>query len=202
MLFKQKVLDAIAAGQVSVAFRRWKRPTVKAGGRLRTPVGELAILSMDRIEEERISELDARAAGFPGRSAVLKDLRRWNEGHLYRIRFRLLGPDTRIALREDARLTREELKRLQLRLAALDSRSTAGPWTRRVLEAIREHPELPAADLAAGLGLEKEWIKTHVRKLKNLGLTESLSPGYRISPRGRVVLAAMDRGGEKKSRRR
>jgi ribosomal protein S19E (S16A) len=27
-----------------------------------------------------------------------------------------------------------------------------------------------------------------VRKLKELGLTESLSPGYRLSPRGRKVL--------------
>jgi hypothetical protein len=27
-----------------------------------------------------------------------------------------------------------------------------------------------------------------VRKLKNLGLTESLEIGYRLSPRGRVVL--------------
>jgi len=29
-----------------------------------------------------------------------------------------------------------------------------------------------------------------VRKLKELGLTESLERGYRLSPRGRAVLAA------------
>jgi len=38
------------------------------------------------------------------------------------------------------------------------------------------------------VGLEKEAFKLNVRKLKNLGLTESLGTGYRISPRGRSVL--------------
>jgi hypothetical protein len=201
LLFKQKILDEIAAGRVTVAFRRWKRPTVKAGGRLRTPIGELAILSMDRIEEEKISQADAKAAGFADRSALLKELRRWREGHLYRIRFRRGGPDTRIALREEAGLSGEELKRVLDRLAALDARSAGGRWTARVLEAIRRHPERPAAELALGLGLDKEWLKTHVRKLKNLGLTESLSPGYRISPRGRVVLASLEKGATRRARR-
>lgn len=38
------------------------------------------------------------------------------------------------------------------------------------------------------LGVDKEWFKLNVRKLKNLGLTESLETGYRISPRGRALL--------------
>ncbi len=37
-------------------------------------------------------------------------------------------------------------------------------------------------------GLEKQKFKLNVRKLKNLGLTESLGTGYRISPRGYVAL--------------
>jgi predicted transcriptional regulator len=32
-------------------------------------------------------------------------------------------------------------------------------------------------------------FKRDVKKLKELGLTEALEVGYRISPRGRVVLA-------------
>jgi hypothetical protein len=43
MLFKQATLAAIAAGRVTLAFRRWRRPTVRAGGTLVTPVGMLAI---------------------------------------------------------------------------------------------------------------------------------------------------------------
>ncbi len=35
---------------------------------------------------------------------------------------------------------------------------------------------------------ETAWFKTNVRKLKALGLTESLEVGYRLSPRGRAFL--------------
>ena len=46
----------------------------------------------------------------------------------------------------------------------------------------------PLADLAASLGMEKLPFKRDVRKLKELGLTESLPVGYRLSPRGRAYL--------------
>ncbi|HEX2271922.1 MAG TPA: hypothetical protein VHH35_20430 [Pyrinomonadaceae bacterium] len=42
-----------------------------------------------------------------------------------------------------------------------------------------------AATLASSLGLERKWFKDHMRKLKELGLTESLEIGYRISPEAR-----------------
>jgi hypothetical protein len=39
--------------------------------------------------------------------------------------------------------------------------------------------------------LETQAFKTDVRKLKGLGLTESLEVGYRLSPRGVALLAAL-----------
>jgi hypothetical protein len=45
-----------------------------------------------------------------------------------------------------------------------------------------------AGDLAAAAGREQPAFKTDVRKLKELGLTESLEVGYRLSPRGRALL--------------
>jgi hypothetical protein len=51
-----------------------------------------------------------------------------------------------------------------------------------------------AEDLAADMGREKMPFKRDVRKLKELGLTESLSPGYRLSPRGEALLKALERG--------
>ena len=47
---------------------------------------------------------------------------------------------------------------------------------------------LRAADLAERFGRERLKFKTDVRKLKALGLTESLAVGYRLSPRGRAYL--------------
>ena len=48
------------------------------------------------------------------------------------------------------------------------------------------------ADLAARLGRERLDFKTDVRKLKALGLTESLTVGYRLSPRGMAWLDVAD----------
>lgn len=45
-----------------------------------------------------------------------------------------------------------------------------------------------AGDLAESLGRERAPFKLDVRKLKNLGLTISLTVGDRISPRGRAYL--------------
>ena len=44
--------------------------------------------------------------------------------------------------------------------------------------------------LAELLGRERPALKTDVRKLKRLGLTESLEVGYELSPRGRAFLDA------------
>jgi hypothetical protein len=40
------------------------------------------------------------------------------------------------------------------------------------------------------MGMERRAFKGNVRKLKELGLTESLEVGYRLSPRGRALLSA------------
>jgi hypothetical protein len=56
------------------------------------------------------------------------------------------------------------------------------------LSLIDEHPMVRAADLAEMVNQNTVAFKAAVRKLKNLGLTESLDVGYRISPRGRAVL--------------
>jgi len=38
--------------------------------------------------------------------------------------------------------------------------------------------------------MERDPFKIRVRRLKELGLTESLEVGYRVSPRGRAYLTA------------
>ena len=120
MLLRAAVLERIVRGEISLVFRRWRRPTVRAGGTLR-----------------------------------------------------IVG-----------------------RLERLDARSPAGPWTARVLAmlaAIEAQPGVSARTLAEGLGCERDWLKPNVRKLKNLGLTVSLTAGYELSARGRIVLQRLRR---------
>ena len=184
MLFPQDVLRRIGEGHVTLAFRRWRRPTVKAGGTLRTRVGVLAIDSVEVVDEEHVTDADARRAGAADREALLAGLS--EEGALHRIEFRLAGPDPRIALRERSQISPAERAEIDARLARLDAASRHGPWTAAVLDLIAERPATRAADLAASLGRDRARFKADVRKLKELGLTESLEVGYRLSPRGRA----------------
>jgi hypothetical protein len=192
VLFKSADIEGIRAGQITLAFRRWKRPTVKAGGTLRIPNGVLAIDTVEVIEASAVTDRDARRAGRDSRVSLLAELSRYTEGDLYRIRFRLTGEDERVALRQQTQLSQGELDAIRKKLSRLDGHGGHGAWTRKVLAAIGATPGRRAADLAANLGYEKLWFKAHVRKLKTLGLTESLEVGYRLSPRGRKVLALME----------
>ena len=49
------------------------------------------------------------------------------------------------------------------------------------------YPGVVSTALARHAGAERLPFKTNVRKLKELGLTESLEVGYRVSPRGGAV---------------
>ncbi|MGK9167753.1 hypothetical protein KXR53_15715 [Inquilinus limosus] len=193
MLFKRPVLDRIAAGAVTLAFRRWRRPTVRAGGTLATPIGVLAIEAVDIMAADRITEAEARRAGFAGREDLLASLGP-AEGELYRIAFRLQGADPRAALREQDDLSTEDVAALRERLDLLDRTGRHGAWTRAVLRLIAGRPGTRAPELAAHLGRETAAFKTDVRKLKALGLTESLAVGYRLSPRGRALLERIGDG--------
>jgi hypothetical protein len=184
VLFRQDVLRRIGEGEVTLAFRRWRRPSVRAGGTLRTRVGVLAIESVEVVGEDAVTDADARRAGAEDREALLAALP--GEGALHRIEFRVAGPDPRIALRERSDIPPAERAEIDARLARFDAASRRGPWTAAVLDLIAERPGTRAPDLAASLGRETAPFKADVRKLKELGLTESLEVGYRLSPRGRA----------------
>lgn len=193
MLFKKTVLDRIASGEITLAFRNWKKPTVKAGGQLKTGAGVLSIQSIKPIDQDSISDKDVILAGYSSLHALLTDLNNTREGQLYRISFSLAGADPRLALRENTALTSVDIQQLRQRLSKMDATSKVGPWTESVLKLIRNHPQVRAQTIADISSFEKEWLKTHIRKLKNLGLTISEDIGYRISPRGEALLKHLEK---------
>lgn len=182
MLFDKRLWPMISDGSVTVAVRRWKRPSVKTGGTLQSPAGLLAIESVEAVSPADISDTDACDAGFPGVAELFASLR--PEGQLYRIRFHHIGDDPRVALRQRTELDPTELTKV---MAALRRLEWAGP----ILESIGRQPGVVSTELSAQLGMERFPFKQKVRRLKALGLTESLKVGYRLSPRGRVVLEAL-----------
>jgi hypothetical protein len=185
MLFKQKHLERILTGESTVAFRKWKKPSVNKGSLIRTSLGVVMITDIVEMDAGDLSEADAINAGAENLSALLAELEKIQEGKLYKISARYHAADERIGLREKTPLDDVEFTEVMTKLRRLDK---SGEWTLGVLRLIRDNPEVRAADLAAMTGREKEWLKINIRKLKNLGLTISLETGYRISPLGTFVL--------------
>lgn len=191
MLFRKEFLEGIRTGAVTLAFRRWRRTSVRAGGTLLTPVGQLSIKSVEPVPLNLISASDAHRAGYQSREMLLAELQRRPEGEIYRIELGPLLPDPRIAMREMSTVTDAEFQVLQNQLNRLDARAVDGAWTFRALAAVSSHPGVRAGDLCGLVGQQKERFKLNMRKLKNLGLSESLGTGYRLSPRGEALLSLL-----------
>lgn len=190
MLLRKNVLEGIERGDIDLAFRRWTRPTVRTGGTLRTPIGLVQIGQVQPVSVGDITEEDARRAGIP-LDELLGFLNAKEDGEVYRVELDGVAPDPRVTLREDDQLTPEDIEGLIVRLDRLDRASKRGPWTREFLRLLAANPRVRAQDLADGLGLDKPVFKNDVRKLKELGLTISHSPGYEVSPRGRALLRVL-----------
>ncbi|MEV6300643.1 hypothetical protein AB0M02_14645 [Actinoplanes sp. NPDC051861] len=188
MQMRPMELAAIRAGDVDVAFRRWERPRVRVGTRMRTAVGLVEITSVDRVPVSSLSAADARRAGAASLAALRQGLDRLHADRpVYRIGLRYAGADPRHALRE-AVPDAAEIDTIIAWLDRLDRASPTGPWTRETLLLIDELPAIRAPDLAQRLGRDTPAFKQNVRKLKERGLTESLDIGYRLSARGAAVL--------------
>ena len=203
MLFRLAILDGIRRGAVTVAFRRWKKPAVKVGGRLRTRAGVIEFTSVRPASARSITDADAKKAGYASADALRTEMARWArrapakpgdrrgtagaDGRLYRVTFKRVGEDPRVLLRRKP-LSPADRAAIDARLARLDAASSHGLWTLATLRAIAKYPGRRAPDLAASFGRETLPFKLDVRKLKELGLTESLAVGYRLSPRGRAYL--------------
>ncbi len=186
-------LRAIQAGELDLAFRRWERPRVVVGTLMRTAVGLVEVTSVGPVDPADLGEDDARRAGAASPDALWAALAGRPEQPLWRVGLRFAGPDPRVALR-DTVPDADEVASIQARLDRLDRASRYGAWTREALDLIDRFPQRRAPDLAARVGRPTAEFKTDVRELEELGLTESLDVGYRLSPRGAAVVDAERRG--------
>ena len=199
MLFRQDILQGIAEGRITLAFRRWRRAPPVEGSTLRSPIGVLRLERVTAIEEGDITPDDVRRTGMSVenlRASIAGD------GTLLRIELRVDGEDPRVALRNRVPEI-GELDTILATLAKTDAASGA-PWTTRYLELIAGQPAVVSRVLARQVDVDVPLFKRRVRQFKELGLTESLEVGYRLSPRGRAVLERLnesDRGPQTADRR-
>ena len=191
MLFPKQFWPGIADGSVTLTFRRWRRQQVMAGRRYRTPAGIVEVTSVTIASPDEIRDDEARRAGHQDAASLVAELPDRPDSDLFRIEFHAVTePDPRAVLAASADLDEGTIAEITRRLDRLDRASSHGPWTRETLALIRDQPAIRAADLAGLLGRERASFKIDVRKLKNLGLTESLDVGYRLSLRGRAYVAS------------
>jgi hypothetical protein len=202
ILFPQRFHAGLRDGSVTRTIRAWSRLQVKVGGQYR--LDSAGVLEVTGIEETVVGDLgpeDAARAGFASVEAVTEELRRVlkqvpaPDRTLFRVDLKYLAlPDPRLTLAAADTFEEGEAEALADKLDHMDSRSRA-PWTWVTLGLILALPEMSARILAPRLGRERLPFKTNVRKLKGLGLTESLEVGYRLSPRGEAVFAASEGDG-------
>lgn len=183
MLFKEVHLQGIKSGTVHLAFRKWEKAAIKKGTLMKTAVGLVEIVEVTTIDENKITDNDAKNAGFLNRELLFKSLRQNDKANIYRIEVQYHSEDPRIELREQA-LTEERFIEIQDKLIRLDKFSKQGNWTEVILLTIKSNPHFHASGISKLTGYEKEWLKLNIRKLKNLGLTISHTVGYELSPLG------------------
>ena len=196
MLIKNAILQRIVSGEIDLAYRRWKRPTVKAGGTLRTAVGELAIDDVTTVIVDAITEAEARRAGYNDLEELKAELSKRPDRDVFRVALRYQGDDQRTRLRNDDTLSDPEYAEIVNRIGRLGKASHIQDLSLTVLKWIEEWPESRAQDLSDEIGVEKPRLKNHIRKLKELGLTESKQTGYRLSARGQRVLRFAETNGK------
>jgi hypothetical protein len=192
LLFKKPFWAGLVSGAVTVTFRRWQKPHVRAGGRYRChPIGVLQVDDVKLVPVKRISDEDAVRAGFASRDALvsyLAELGPLDEStEVYRVELHHGGDGDRVELALVDELTGEDVETIKDKLARMDR---GAPWTKKTLALIEKNPRVAASKLAPKLGRETLDFKANVRKLKKLGLTQSFEIGYEIAPRGRAYLAA------------
>ena len=195
LLFKKPFHAGLVDGSVTLTFRRWDKPHVRAGGRYRChPIGVLEVDDVRLVRVGEIDDRDAKAAGFSDRTALLEFLRTGPKGddvsdatEVYRIALHHGGDGDRVEIALDDALTKDDIAEIARKLARLDGKE---PWTAKTLRLIAKHPRVAASQLAKRLRRETLPFKVDVRKLKKLGLTQSFEVGYEVSPRGRAFLAA------------
>ncbi len=202
MLFTADAHAGLASGAITVTYRVWARPQVRVGGiyrvggrHLKTDVW-LQVDAVDRVPVGSIGVDEARAAGHSDRMALVGALQRRDPDLsettlVYRIGFHRVAAPLQSDLAAADDLTPEEVADIRRHLQRLERNRP--PWTMTALGLIRDHPEVVSTDLAARIGQERFAFKDDVRRLKQLGLTESLRVGYRLSPRGRAFMDAHDR---------
>ena len=184
MQFIKAHKEAIAQGEINTSFRVWKSPRAKVGGQYNIyPFGAIEVTQVERVRLQQVAEKDIKRSGFDSRAELISYLKIKPSTEVFQINFHFLGEQA-VKQPSQTRLKKSEIADLHIKLKRMDRQT---PWTHATLGLIHAHPGTRAGDLAPLVDMDLPSFKRNVRKLKALGLTESLETGYRLSERGEQV---------------
>lgn len=186
MRITRRIQQAIIDGEVTLVFHRAKRQTLYPGLQYSTDLALLVIDRVEAVDEDDVTESDARRAGFDSRDALLKSVSK-REGQLYRITVRDDGTPEHLLLQQKGKMTEQEVLVITGVLKKLDRLAVGRPWAETLMNLISEHPEATPAQLAKHCDFDKNEIKDLARHLEYLELVKRDRVRYRLTPRGRAI---------------
>ena len=96
MEFSKELRDDVIAGDITVSFRLWRRPKVKAGGRYPVGPGCIEVDSVELLPFAAITAADVRRAGEPDRETLRRRAAHagpvTEDTLLYRVEFHVVRP--------------------------------------------------------------------------------------------------------------
>jgi uncharacterized protein YqfB (UPF0267 family) len=92
--FSRELRADVLAGDITVTFRLWRSPKVKAGGRYRVGPGQIEVDSIEPVPFAAIDETDLERSGEPDRESLRRRAAHagpiQDDTMLYRIEFHLV----------------------------------------------------------------------------------------------------------------
>jgi hypothetical protein len=93
--FSRGLREPVLTGDVTVSFRLWRRPKVKAGGRDRVGSGQIEVDVVDLVPFGTITDEEVTAAGEPDRESLRRRAAHagpiTDDTLVYRIEFHAVG---------------------------------------------------------------------------------------------------------------
>lgn len=92
MVFTKKLREGIKRGRITISFRIWLNPRVKAGGRYPMDDGHVVVDSIAPITKRQITAQLARESGFDSVADLLATAKHGKGEKIYLVRFHYLRP--------------------------------------------------------------------------------------------------------------
>jgi hypothetical protein len=96
MDFSPELREDVITGDITVSYRLWQRPRVKAGGQYAVGPARIQVDSVELVPFAAITEADVRRSGEPDRETLRKRAAHAgpieDDTLLYRVEFHLVDP--------------------------------------------------------------------------------------------------------------